>query len=404
MIVVGAGLGGLTLAQGLRLAGIDVVVYERDEEHGRPQGVSLHIDDRGTEALRACLPRGHVAMAEATMGRPRDRTLQVSEMDGELVVTHSRPADGTAGLRPGRQASRRLLRAVLLTGLEDRVRFGTAVTRFEQRADGAVRVWLADGRTETADVLVGADGVGSAVRRQYLPHVEVVDTGKRMLMGATPLRAVAGTGLPALIGDSGTSAQVRGMTMALGVHRFTESPVAARDRWLPALSSRVVADAEDYVMWCLPVTQAHLGRASSPAEAWRLAQGLAADLHPTLRLVVDAAWPDVTVALRIGMIPPVPAWPAGPVTVIGDAVHAAPGFGANLAMQDAHRLRDALAAHARGEQDLFTAIGAAEEAMRRDSLPTLDAQGRALPREPRPGGAVGPVPVGIGTAEPDTCP
>ncbi|GAA3592757.1 NAD(P)/FAD-dependent oxidoreductase [Nonomuraea rosea] len=381
VIVVGAGLGGLTLAQGLRLAGIDVVVYERDGEHGRPQGVSLHIDHRGTRALRACLPRGHLAMAEATMGGPRDHTLRVSERDGELVVAPTPSAGG----RAGRQASRRLLRAVLLTGLEDRVRFGTAFTRFERRAGGTVRVRLADGRTDTADVLVGADGVGSAVRRQYLPHVEVLDTGRRMLMGATPLRAVAGTGLPALIGDRAASVQVRGTMMALGVHRFSASPVTARDRWLPALSSRAVAGVEDYVMWCLPVTQDRLGPAGSPAGVWRLAQGLAAALHPALRLVVDAAWPDMTVALRIAMIPPVPSWPAGPVTVIGDAIHAAPGFGGNLAMQDAHRLRDALVAHARGEQDLRTAIGAAEEGMRRDSLPTLDAQGRPLPRPPRPG-------------------
>ncbi len=283
---------------------------------------------------------------------------------------------------------------MLLTGLEDRVRFEAAFTRFERRADGRVRVWLADGRTDTADVLVGADGVGSAVRRQYLPHAGVVDTGKRMLMGAAPLRAVAGTGLPALIGDSGTSARVRGMTMALGAHRFAESPATARDRWLPALTSRVVTDAEDYVMWCLPVTQAQLGRAGSPDAVWRLARGLAAGLHPTLRLIVDEAWPDVTVALRIGTIPPVPRWPAGPVTVIGDAVHAAPGFGGNLAMRDARRLCDALAAYARGEQELLPAIGAAEEAMRQDNVPPLDAQGGAPPREPRPGAAAVPMPVG----------
>jgi 2-polyprenyl-6-methoxyphenol hydroxylase-like FAD-dependent oxidoreductase len=85
-----------------------------------------------------------------------------------------------------------LLRAVLLTELDDVVRFGAEATRFARRADGTVRVWCADGSTDTADVLVGADGIGSAVRRWYLPHARVVDTGRRMVMGATPLRAVAG--------------------------------------------------------------------------------------------------------------------------------------------------------------------------------------------------------------------
>src|SRR5918992_3274421 len=166
VIVVGAGVGGLTLAQGLRRAGVDVTVYERDGIRGRTQGVSLHFDDRGAEALRACLPAGHVVMAEATMGGVRDRTLLLSDLAGELAVTGIRPADGQGGRRPGRQANRRMLRAVLLHGLEDAIRFDTAFTRYERQPDGTVRAWFSDGSTDHADVLVGADGLGSAVRRQ----------------------------------------------------------------------------------------------------------------------------------------------------------------------------------------------------------------------------------------------
>ncbi|CAM3739250.1 NAD(P)/FAD-dependent oxidoreductase [Kibdelosporangium persicum] len=332
VIVIGAGLGGLTLAHGLRRAGIDVVVYERDSAQGRPQGVSLQFDDRAMTALRACLSPQHVAMVEATMGGQRDRIQFLSEVDGELEVVRTRPSP-----RPGRQVNRRLLRAIMLTGLENTVRFGAEFTRFEQQADGTVQAWFADGSTDRADVLVGADGIGSAVRRQHLPDVQVVDTGKRMLMGATPLRAVAGTGLPDLIGHNPGNAK----GMVLAVHRFAEP----------------VTDAEDYVMWALPFTQ------ERPASATELAR----ELHPTLRLVVDEAWQDVTVALRLGMIPPLPEWPAGPVTLLGDALHAAPGFGGNLATQDAHRLRDALAKAARGEQDLLTAIGEYEDAARRVS-------------------------------------
>ena len=367
VIVVGAGLGGLTLAHGLRRAGIDVVVCERDEARSRPQGGSLHVDDRGMSALRACLPSGHFAMLEATMGGPREQTLHLSELNGELVVTGVQLSDSAGPVRPGRQAFRPLLRAVLLTGLEDAVRFGAAFTRFERLPDGTVRAWFADGTSDTADVVVGADGIGSAVRRQRLPHVRVLDTGRRMLMGATPLRAVAG--LPELIGDSPASVRTRGTMVALGVLRFTESPVAARERWLPELRHRAVADAEDHVMWASPVTQEELGPDESPAGAWRRARELAAGLHPSLRQIVDRAWPEATIALRIGLIPPVPPWPAGPVTLIGDAIHLAPGFGGNLAMRDAHRLRDALAEAAGGQRDLVDAISAYEDTMRRDSFP-----------------------------------
>ncbi|MEC3978242.1 FAD-dependent oxidoreductase [Amycolatopsis sp. H20-H5] len=375
VIVIGAGLGGLTLAHGLRRAGVDVAVYERDGALGRPQGVSLHVDDRGSAALRACLPPAHAAMAEATMGGPREQTLTLTEVGGELTVAGTQPSDGMAGrARPGRQVHRPLLRAALLTELDDVVRFGAEFTRFEQRADGTVRVWFADGGTDTADVLVGADGIGSAVRRRYLPDVQVIDKGRRMVMGATPLRAVAGTGLPGLIGDSPAGARVGGTMMALGVLRFTQRPVSAREEWLPALGSQVVADAEDYVMWALPSTQERLGSTGSPATVWHRAQELAADLHPSLRLVVAEAWPDVTAALRIGMIPPMPAWPASPVTVIGDAIHLAPGFGGNMAMRDAQWLCEALAGASRGRFDLLDAIGAYEDTMRRTSFPSVAAK------------------------------
>jgi 2-polyprenyl-6-methoxyphenol hydroxylase-like FAD-dependent oxidoreductase len=304
-------------------------------------------------------------MAEATMGGPREQTLALSERDGELALTGAQPSDGTAGrARPGRQVHRPLLKAVLLTELDDVVRFGAEFTRFEQRADGTVRIWFADGRTDTADVLVGADGIGSAVRRRYLPEVRVVDTGHRMIMGATPLRAVLGTGLPDLIGDSPASAHVRGTTMALGVLRFTEAPLAARQRWLPALRHRAAAEIEDYVMWALPVTQAQLGSATAWSRAGELTEGL----PPALRLVVAKAWPDATVALQIGMIPPMPAWPASPVTVLGDAIHLAPGFGGNLAMQDAHHLCEALVETHLGRLDLLDAIGSYEDTMRRNSF------------------------------------
>jgi 2-polyprenyl-6-methoxyphenol hydroxylase-like FAD-dependent oxidoreductase len=374
VVVVGAGLGGLTLAHGLRRAGIDVAVYERDGASTRPQGISLHVDDRGASALRACLPPAHAAMVEATAGGPREQTSTLSEVDGELAVTSTRRSDGGEGrARPGRQVDRPLLRAVLLTGLEDVVRFGAEFTRFERRPDGTVRVWFADGRTDTADVLVGADGIGSAVRRRYLPDVRVVDTGRRMIMGATPLRAVAGTGLPGLIGDSATGASVRGTTMALGVLRFTQPPVAARQQWLPALPPSAVAEIEDYVMWALPTTQERLGSAA----VWCRAKELTADLPPVLRSVIAEAWPDVTVALRIGVIAPMPAWPASPVTVIGDAIHPAPGFGGNLAMRDARDLCGALVEANRGRLDLLDAIGAYEDAMRRSSFPAIGVKASA---------------------------
>jgi hypothetical protein len=195
-----------------------------------------------------------------------------------------------------------------------------------------------------------------------------------MIMGATPLRLAAGTGLPDLIGDSPAVAQVRGTTMVLGVLRFSRPPAIAREDLLPALDSRAVAGIEDYEMWALPSRQEQLG---SAATVWHRARDLAADLHPALRRLVADAWPDVTAALRIGTIPPMPAWQAGPVTLIGDAVHLAPGFGGNLAMRDAHRLGAALVEAHRGRRDLLGAIGGYEDTMRRTSFTPAEAKASA---------------------------
>ncbi|ONF62731.1 FAD-dependent oxidoreductase [Amycolatopsis keratiniphila] len=351
VIVIGAGLGGLTLAHGLRRAGIDVAVYERDTPQGRPQGVSLHLDERGRSALHACLPPAHFAMVEATTGGPREQTLTLSDVDGELAITGVQPSLA----RPGRQVHRPLLRAVLLTDLDDVARFWTEFTRFEQRADGTVRAWFADGSTDTADVLVGADGIGSAVRRRYLPDARVVDTGRRMIMGATPLRAVLGTGLPGLIGHSPATARIRGTTVVVAVLRFSEAPLSARRRWLPALR-RTAAEIEDYVMWALPATR-------EPSM----------EMPPALRTIIGEAWPDFTVALRIGSIPPPEPWRAGPVTLLGDAIHLAPGFGGNLAMQDARHLCEALAEAHHGRLGLLDAIGQYEDTMRRNGFTKVGA-------------------------------
>jgi len=378
VIVVGAGVGGLTLAQGLRRAGFDVAVYERDDENGRPQGIAVHIDERGTTALRACLPPEQLGLAEGTMGGPRTQTLQLSTDDGELAIVGSKPSNAAAGTallgaRPGRQASRPVLRAALLAGLEDVVHFGAALTRFEQQPDGTVKAWFSDGSTDTADVLVGADGGGSAVRAQYLPEAERLDTGKRMLMGATPMTAIEDTGIVELIGHD--PAGVRNgdaMLMALGPLHFAEEPRAARDRWLPALRSEAIESAEDYVMWAMPTGKDVLSEDESAAAVWAVAKKLVTGAHPSLIKVINNAWPEVTFAHWIGLIPPLEPWEPSSVTLIGDAIHLAPGFGANIAMQDARRLCEALVAAAQGDGDLVAAIAAYEDELRTESDQIID--------------------------------
>src|SRR4051812_42086717 len=71
VVIVGGGLGGLCLAQGLHRAGVNVTVYERDPSPvTRHQGYRIHIDTRGEQALRECLPPRLFELYLATRGQP----------------------------------------------------------------------------------------------------------------------------------------------------------------------------------------------------------------------------------------------------------------------------------------------------------------------------------------------
>src|SRR4051794_36672400 len=74
ILIAGAGIGGLALAQSLRHGGLDVAVYERDPTpKTRNQGYRIHIDPNGNAALRACLP-----------ARALDRVRRTSGVNGDL--------------------------------------------------------------------------------------------------------------------------------------------------------------------------------------------------------------------------------------------------------------------------------------------------------------------------------
>src|SRR5579859_5354771 len=72
VLVIGGGLGGLCLAQGLKKGGVSVAVYERDAgpSHQTSEGYSLQINAHGNGALQACLPPELWTVYLETTARP----------------------------------------------------------------------------------------------------------------------------------------------------------------------------------------------------------------------------------------------------------------------------------------------------------------------------------------------
>ncbi|MFC1408202.1 FAD-dependent oxidoreductase [Streptacidiphilus sp. N1-12] len=370
VVIAGAGLGGLCLAQGLRGAGMEAVVHERDASVGaRPQGYRIHLDGRAAVALHACLPTELYQLFLATANRPSHRFTVVTKRLRELHTAGFPASEPTRPEEVNTAVDRSVLRTILLCGLGDAVRFGSEYVRYESSADGSVRAVFADGSTEAGDLLVGADGTGSRVRAQYLPQAQVPDTGDRTLYGRAPLTPQLRTLLPPFLGEGFTAVVAsRRLGMAVGLVDFREPPRQAAARLWPAAD---FGGAAPYAMWGL----SGQGRAFPSDARMRALDGpglhqVALDMvrrwHPSLRALVEHATPAETAYQQIRVARPVEPWPATSVTLLGDAVHAmspARGSGANIALKDAGRLCAELTApHAAGSP--VPAVARYETAMR----------------------------------------
>ncbi len=337
--IVGGGVGGLALAQGLLAAGIDVRLYERDPDpRHRHQGYRIHISDVGGRALAELLPTPVHRRVIDTATRPGDL---LAGFDDQLVPLFEQVfpvTDPDAITSVDRYAFRR----ALMTGLDGILHFDHRFTGYRDAPDGGVELRFADGRSATADVLVGADGVGSAVRAQLLPDVDVLDIGVRCIYGRLPLAAVARDRIPpaflrgfCFLGDG------RGIGAAFAPVLFREPP----------------AEYGDYLMTVLTGTNEALGLRDeelfglAPAELWALAVRHTASWHPAVRELMAAADPAAAFPITLRSCTRIDPWPAGRVTVLGDAIHPmapAGGAGANTALRDAALLCRALVAAAGG--------------------------------------------------------
>jgi 2-polyprenyl-6-methoxyphenol hydroxylase-like FAD-dependent oxidoreductase len=161
-LVIGGSLGGLIAAHLLRSTGWDAVVFERNDEELASRGVGL-----GTHPqLIGILNRAGIDFDES-MGLTPSKAVLL-DRNGEIVI--ERPTGRTLS------GWSRLYRALLDALPAQAYRLGKRLVRVAQDED-SVAAFFADGTSERGDLLVGADGIRSAVRAQLLPDVAPVYAG-----------------------------------------------------------------------------------------------------------------------------------------------------------------------------------------------------------------------------------
>jgi len=296
-VVIGAGIGGLAVTAGLCQAGWNVRTFERAESL-EPVGAGLGLEPNGLRALDALgvgdAMRAGAAGQELGIRRPDGRWLlrstngrMLEERFGDpvILVPRARLIDALAGLIPS---------GVLSLSAEV-----TSVS-----ADG--RVGTPDGPVD-ADLVVAADGIGSAARAALLPgHPGLVYSGHTTWRFITP----AGDGpAPAM-------SETWGRGAVFGIHPMAGGQV-----------------------YCYGAAPAPRGATAPGGDELALLKEIFGGWHDEVRAMLDLVSPSAVLRTDVSeLAAPLPSFRAGRVAFLGDSAHPMTphlGQGACQALEDA---------------------------------------------------------------------
>ena len=329
--IVGAGLGGLTAAIALRQRGFDVTVYEQADRAGRDRRRHPALAQRLARADRA-RPRQGLRGDRVRAGPPRraqleDRQHRLGDADeGRVPSAIRRRLFRRASRRPARRAA-----AGAAGGM--RARSTRAAPASTQTADRAVFTF-ADGGKAEADVVIGADGIRSAVRASLYRSRHAALHRPHRLARAGPERRAA-EGPDRARHDRLVRAEGHGRALLRAARRDRELDRALRDR----LARGILVGRE------------RLARGRRGLR--RLASDARASSSPAPSAATNGR---STTAIRCR------AGRKGRVTLLGDAAHPMLPYlaqGAAQALEDGYVLADMLAQH---RSDPLAALQAYEHA------------------------------------------
>jgi salicylate hydroxylase len=307
--VIGGGIGGLTAALSLRQAGFDVEVYEQAPELTEVGG-GINMAPNATRVLRqlglaAGLDREGVRPLGTHQRRWQDgRTLQRAPLNPLCEELYG---------APHMTIHRADLLAVIAAGFPaERVHLGHRLVGLADRGE-STEAWFENGARITADVLVGADGIHSAVRAALFGEEAPRFAGCVAYRGLVPAERIADLGL-----ETGNQSWVG--PGGHFVHYFV-----SRRRLLNFVgwTEHDVWNREDWT------DRATIARALAAFEGW----------HPQVRDIIGAA--ETCFIWALFDRDPQPRWSVGRTTLLGDACHPMYPFmgqGAAMAIEDSAML------------------------------------------------------------------
>ena len=324
--IIGGGIGGLTLALALRQRGLAATVYEQAAELAEI-GAAVALSANATREL------DRLGLLEETEAASREPT-ELIWRDGRTaarIASHPvaqghryRTRFGAPYLGIHRAALQRILGGALQrelgnTSTPNPLHLSHRLDTLDEHPGHPVRLRFANGAEVEADLVVGADGVRSAVRR----HVD----------GGTGLRYSGTSAFRAIIPQS----QLPSLPDPLAI-QFWVGPDAHLLHYAigPAADVNLFAVVEGPTPWPAPGTSTI---ETAPGEALSAFQGW----HPAAREMVAAIPHPIRWPLNVS--PRLPSWHRGAVVLLGDAVHAMVphhGQGANTTIEDAVTLAELL--------------------------------------------------------------
>ncbi|MGW1743456.1 FAD-dependent oxidoreductase [Nocardia sp. NPDC001965] len=365
-IIVGGGIGGLALAAGLRRHGFDVSVFDRDSDVAQTGGYHITLDGRAQAALRELVAPEifERLLGSASALRLRDRDA-LWDRRGRLLGYGPRLGDS-----PSVDIDRITLRKILADAAGPDLYLGRTVTDIARTAQGEPTAVFADGSSCRGDLLVGADGAHSLVARHLAGRSTSEPTGIVGFSGRTGAERLSARERHRLGTRSGMAVGPRATALYIGfLDPVGNAVLGATDR------REAITNGPTYIWGAMfpesaatDSLRALRGDALRTALAARFARG---GWHRSTLEVVERAEPDSIAAFRFNASSTrardLAPWAAGPVTALGDAVHATPptaGMGAGAAIRDAASLVARLGTVVSGTSTLAVAVSEFEADMR----------------------------------------